>query len=464
MKTEILLDHEPANDGAAYVVRALLRLHGDPPTADDRVPLNIGIVLDRSGSMAGAPLEAAKEAAALLVRRLAPVDVVSVVAYDDAVRTVAEPATGDAQHDLIGRIHAIRSGGCTNLSGGWLRGRDLVAASKRDGATHRLLLLTDGLANVGITDPDRLVGLCRNAREAGIVTTTIGFGPDYDEVLLRRMAEAGGGSMYYIERPDQAPAVFAEEIDGLLSLRAQNIAVEIRPAAAARLACVHHRYPSEPLDDGLRLELGDLYARDPRVLLAEFLVVPGEPAAAGAHGAPRATGAPAGTGASAAPGTPAGAVDVAELTLTAHVVAENGSIERREIRLPIRASLAEGPRVDPDVRRELLLQEAARAREAAYEAQRRGDDDAAGGLLREAAEHLALEDLVDPELLEEAADLAGMAELFDAGRASEADAKYLYQRGYARRANRRGTARVISRKPPEPRPDAGPRGGKGAEG
>lgn len=418
MRTEILLDYEKSPNDEAYVIRALLRVHGDPPTNEKRVPLNVGIVLDRSGSMSGEPLAQAKEAAALLVRRLAPEDVVSVVAYDDTIQTIAEPASGAAQHDLVSRIKSIRTGGCTNLSGGWLRGRDLVAGSRRDSATHRLLLLTDGLANAGITDSTQLVGLCARAREDGIVTTTIGFGEQYDEVLLRGIAEAGGGSMYYIEHPDQAPAVFAEEIEGLLSLSAQNLSIEIRPAGAAQLSAVHHGYPRQPLPDGMRLELGDRYARDPRLLLAEFLVYVDDPGAE---------------------------VDIAEVALTAHVVTGKGGIERQEIRLPIRASLAGGPHVDPEVRRELLLQEAARARKEAYEAQRRGDFGQGRDRLEDAASSLRALALEDLEVAEEMEDLTLMASRFDEDTMSPADAKYLYQRGYARSMNQAKTSRAIAR-------------------
>lgn len=346
MKTEILLDHEKTPDGTAHLVRALLRIRGEAPTSTERVPLNLALVLDRSGSMDGEPLEQAKDAAVLLVRRLWPEDVVSIVAYDDEVLTVAEPATGGDQHDLPQRIQAIEVGGCTNLSGGWLRGRDLVGRGRRKGAANRVILLTDGLANIGITDPDRLVGLSRTALDQGITTTTIGFGPDYDEVLLRRMAEAGGGSTYYIERPDQAPAVFAEEIEGLLSLSAQNVTVELRPASAARLILVHHRYPSHPIEGGVRLDLGDVYAREPRLLLAEFLVRSRDLAEV---------------------------VEIAELTVRAHVLTEKGGVELQEIRLPVEVSLAGGPRVDPEVRREMLLQEAARARDDARKAQQEGN-------------------------------------------------------------------------------------------
>lgn len=417
MKTGILLDHERAPEGNAHVVRALLRIEGEAPVAAERVPLNLALVLDRSGSMNGAPLEQAKAAAALLVRRLWPEDVVSVVAYDDVVETIAEPATGAAQAQLARQIEAIDARGCTNLSGGWLRGRELVARGRREGGANRVLLLTDGLANVGITEPERLVGLCRSALDQGITTTTIGFGQGYDEELLREMAEAGGGSTYYIESPDQAPAVFTEEIEGLLSLCAQNVTVELRPARAARLVLVHHAYPRHAIEGGVRLELGDLYARDPRLVLAEFLVPTGDPAED---------------------------ADVAELTVTADVLTSTG-IERQEIHLPIRASLAAGPHVEPEVRRELLLLEAAKAREEARKAQQQGDLDGAARSLHEVAECIMPYADDDACLAEELLDLRLMEDRFGAGAADAADAKYLRQRSYAAATSRPGNLRSISR-------------------
>src|SRR5688500_19041528 len=136
METSLALEHERTPDGNAHIVRALVKVAGKAPENAERVPLNLSLVLDRSGSMSGEKLEQAKEAAALLVRRLWPEDVVSVVAYDDAVHTVAEPATGTAQPDLVERIRGIQTQGCTNLSGGWLRGRELVATRKREGAAN----------------------------------------------------------------------------------------------------------------------------------------------------------------------------------------------------------------------------------------------------------------------------------------------------------------------------------------
>src|SRR6476619_4244078 len=111
--------------------------------------------------------------------------------------------------------------------------------------------MTDGLANVGSTYPAPLVGLCANGLESGITTSTIGFGEDYDEELLRSMAEAGGGHSYYIENPDQAPGVFEEEIEGLLSLAAQNIEVKIKPEQSVELINIHNNYPSHGTPEGI---------------------------------------------------------------------------------------------------------------------------------------------------------------------------------------------------------------------
>jgi Ca-activated chloride channel family protein len=267
----------PVADGG-WLLRALLKIEGEVRAAEDRAPLNLSLVLDRSGSMNGAKLSAVKEAATLLVQRLAPTDTLSLVAYDDGVSVVAPPAAGSEQPHLVQQIRAITVGGMTNLSGGWLQGRKFVADHAREGSVNRILLLTDGLANVGITDPQKLIGLCREAAAQGVTTTTIGFGEGYDEDLLSAMADAGGGGAYYIEQPDQAPGVFDEELQGLLSIAAQNVTVEISTTDAVEACRVLHSYPSTQANGVLSLQVGDLYAREPRPVLVEFLLKPvGDP-------------------------------------------------------------------------------------------------------------------------------------------------------------------------------------------
>jgi len=421
MNLSLLLDHGPT-DAGRWLVRALLRIEGVAP-ASERAPVNIALVLDRSGSMSGAKLDAARAAALHVAQRLSPDDIIGVVAYDDSVVTIA-PAERVKDHaGLHDRIRAIYTGGSTNLSGGWLRGRELVARRKDQHAVNRILLLTDGLANVGIKDPAQLAAVCAHARDIGITTTTIGFGTDYDEDLLRSMADAGGGYSWYIESPDQAPAVFAQEIDGLLDTCAQNLAVTIETGTGTRLIAVHHSYPSMQDGSRLRLDIGDLYAAEPRSVLVEFVLdsLPHEP------------------------------VTIGTVRTTAAVFDTDGSLEARTIDMPIVVSAADGPVTSAEVRRELLLLEAARVREQAMEDGRRGDARSAGEKLMEMSYRLR-ESFADPEMLREADDLEAIASTLSLAAMSAADLKYLHQRAKDARRGRTRASEVIARgrkKPPE---------------
>ena len=422
MHHAVLIDHEFAVAQDGYIVRALVRLTGHAPAQQNRVPINISVVLDRSGSMAGEKLEAARDAAAFLIQRLAPEDVVSVVAYDDGIDTIAMPATGTQQGYVTPLLQRIGPGGSTNLSGGWLRGRELVASHKRAGAVNRVLLLTDGLANVGITDPALLCGLAGGAKREGITTSTIGFGADYDEALLRGMADAGGGNTWYIERPDQAPGVFEEEIEGLLSLAAQNLAVEVRPSSLVKLVGVHNDYPHSDLPgNGRRFELGDLYAREPKSMLMEFFV----------------------------PAIEAGVpTEIAEVRVHAHVLTDAGAIERQEIAFSVATPLDRAGHAEPEVRREVLVLAAARAREEAVRRERMGDRHGAGMVLREVSHMISQ---APPEiatgLAEQVTELAASAEAVLMAGFSEADRKYEAQRSYNARRGKQAYDDKLRRPP-----------------
>jgi Ca-activated chloride channel homolog len=424
MNTRITVDQRPVQDG--HAVRVLLSLTGSTPDRGARTPLNLSLVLDRSGSMAGEKLHAARDAARQLVRRLWPEDVVSVVAYDDEVTTICEPVSGAGAADVSARIAAIESGGSTNLSGGWLRGRAFVAAGPADARIRRVLLLTDGQANVGIQDSTTLAALCAGAREGGITTTTIGFGADYDEHLLRAMAEGGGGAMYYIESPEQAAAIFNEELNDLLATTAQNVTVTIEPAAGVALAVVHHSYPRQVTGTTLRLDIGDLYAREPRLLLAEFVVV----------GAPGAD-----------------SVDVATLTVRGDVISD-GAVHAATYTLPVTITRAGAAVIDPEIERELLITAAAAAREEALRQRRDGNTEGAVLTLRASAARVRDSAHDDEQLLEEALDLASAADLFEAPEGSfskVAEEKYHFQRAFESGRGRSRRSSLISRKP---RPDA----------
>jgi Ca-activated chloride channel family protein len=235
MEPTIRLNHNVLAVESEHTVHVMVELSAPEAATDsDRAPLKLALVIDRSGSMAGEKLEATKASAAYLVRRLGPADELAVVVYDDSVDTVAPLAPVDTA-ELLPAIAAIWPGGSTNLSGGWLKGLEMVkgSASTSSGeldATRPVLLLTDGQANVGITEPGALVGMVTTARGEGVGTTTIGFGDGFAEALLTGMADAGGGNAHFAPTPDAAPAIFADEFEGLASVVAQNVSVEIRPS------------------------------------------------------------------------------------------------------------------------------------------------------------------------------------------------------------------------------------------
>ncbi len=422
MDATLLIDHQAysAHPDGGTVVRALLSIVGTAPVSANRPALGLSLVLDRSGSMGGPPLEAARAAAARAVERLHPDDVVSAVLFDNDIETLAAPARSRDQHQLADRLRQVEPGGSTNLSGGWLRGRqhmELAAAfmDTASGATRRVVLLTDGHANAGITDRETLVELARTARRKGITTTTIGVGEGYDDDLLRAMADAGGGNAWYVERPDQSQDVFAEELGNLLSVAAQGLSVTLTLHPDVEMLVVHSDWPTVGTGSTLVFDLGDLYASEPKPLLFEVLVP--------AH----ATTA---------------RVVVATLTLQAHVLTDGGGVELRTLSLPIAATLDGQALMVPEVERAILMARSARAREEAARKQRKGDGDEAALLMRSALHSMTSSVLAnDPayadDLFGAAADLARLEEQYRAGDYSERDAKYQMQRSYNERRGKR---------------------------
>jgi Ca-activated chloride channel homolog len=231
MEATIRLEHDLVAVEGDHDVHALLELTvPEPATGASRTPLALVLVIDRSGSMGGEKLASATRSAVWLAGRLHADDRLAIVDYDDEVRLLVPLAPVGPQHTWA--LRAIRAGGQTNLSGGWLKGLEQLQGVE---GARKILLLTDGLANVGISDTQTLVRLAAAARREGVGTTTIGFGDGFNEDLLTGMADAGGGNSHYAETADAAAAIFAEEFDDLTRLAAQNVSVEIRPEPTVEL-------------------------------------------------------------------------------------------------------------------------------------------------------------------------------------------------------------------------------------
>lgn len=202
----------------------------EAPRERHRLPLNVSLVLDRSGSMSGDKFELARQAAHKALQLLTSDDRFSVVVYDTEIDVVSGSthATADARRIARERMAEIEPRGSTNLCGGWLRGCEQVGLGMTRDTIGRCLLLTDGLANVGITDGHQLRHHAGELRARGVATSTFGVGADFDERLLQGMADASGGHFYYLQDAAQIPDLLASEMGEALEVVARESTLDVR--------------------------------------------------------------------------------------------------------------------------------------------------------------------------------------------------------------------------------------------
>ena len=187
------------------------------------LPLNLAIVIDRSGSMDGAPLEEAKKSANFIVNRLRPVDRIAIVAYDHMAEVIVPSQKVTNKSAINEMINSVVSGGTTDLHQGWLAGAEEVARNKTPNSLNRVMLLSDGNANAGETSSHVISTRCGRLAEEGIVTSTYGLGFSFNESLMIDMARAGLGQSYYGETADDLLDPFQEEFDLLTNTIAWNL-------------------------------------------------------------------------------------------------------------------------------------------------------------------------------------------------------------------------------------------------
>jgi Ca-activated chloride channel homolog len=278
MKIDLTLDYQTILCNGSRPVHLVAKLCAPKLEAHIRPrSAAFAVVLDRSGSMAGEPLRLARQACTAVVRNLRPDDLFTLVVFDDSAQVVIPLQKPVDRHTMIAAIERIADGGSTNLMAGWLLGRDelLKAGTECD---RKILVLTDGHLNQGITEPDRVEALTRSGfGKDGIRTGCLGFGNSYNEEIMAAMSAVGHGQLHDADSAEKFPAILAHELDGLQKITVQNVRLRVQPKLFCHFWSQYGDYPAIALPDGrVEIALGDMVSEERRdfVLLTEVLPLP----------------------------------------------------------------------------------------------------------------------------------------------------------------------------------------------
>lgn len=236
-----------------------------------RPRLNLSIVLDRSGSMNGSKMHQAREAAKFCVDQMLPSDRLSVVIFDEHIDLLfpSEPVTNkQSMKDLISRIEAR---GSTALHEAWVRGGLTVSDDLLDTGINRVLLITDGQANVGLTNVDEIVSQAMGLFRRGVSTSTIGIGDDFNEDLLMPMAQSSGGNAWHVVEADDMQRIFQTELEGLISQFGHTVSLGMIPADGVAVSDLLNDFE---LTETGRYRLPNLQAGTPLEIVVQLKVSP----------------------------------------------------------------------------------------------------------------------------------------------------------------------------------------------
>lgn len=243
----------------------------DVPQNLSRPPVNTAIVIDQSGSMGGQKIVQAREAAIAAVRRLRDDDIVSIVLYADSA-VVLVPATKASDREaIIEKIRTVHAGGSTALFAGVSKGAAEVRKFLDKESVNRIILLSDGQANVGPKSPRELERLGASLVKEGISVSTLGLGLGYNEDLMSRLAAAGSGNHLFVEQADDLVAVFQKEFNDLMSVVASEFKIHARIGEGIRPVRVLNNRADISGQD-IYIPLAQLYARQQRYFVIEVEV------------------------------------------------------------------------------------------------------------------------------------------------------------------------------------------------
>ncbi|UCH92945.1 MAG: VWA domain-containing protein [Candidatus Aminicenantes bacterium] len=242
-----------------------------------RPSLNLALVIDRSGSMGErGKLVYAKKAAGILVDNLKATDLLAVVEYDDRITVLWPKSPVESPEMIKKQINLLFPRGSTNLTGGMMKGVDEVLKKIDKNSLNRVILLSDGLANRGITNPVEIKDLVREAKRKGVYISTMGLGANYDEDLLQAIAENAASNYYYIESPTQMNRIFQQEMSILFTTVAKDVKMTYVMSKDVKKIDVFG-FPFKQEENELEIEQEDFYSGESRALLLRMNIEPQKP-------------------------------------------------------------------------------------------------------------------------------------------------------------------------------------------
>jgi Ca-activated chloride channel family protein len=270
-KVEFLTERAMLIAGREQTVDVVIRI--TPPEVDTgitkRPKLNLSLVLDRSGSMDGEKMLRAREATAYCIDQLLPADRLSVVIFDNVIEVLIPSQFAENKAQLKGLLKEVYARNSTALHEAWVRGGMQVSEHLTDGAVNRVVLITDGLANEGLTNVDLIVSQVKGLADRNVSTSSIGIGDDFNEDLLISMASAGGGNSWHVKTADDMQRIFAVELEGLIAQVAHTVTLGLVPADGVRVADVLNDFE---IGETGRYKLPNLQAGSPVDVVVQLRV------------------------------------------------------------------------------------------------------------------------------------------------------------------------------------------------
>ncbi|MBI4558260.1 MAG: VWA domain-containing protein [Candidatus Hydrogenedentes bacterium] len=239
-----------------------------------RAPVNVAFVIDKSGSMSGEKIQKAKEAMRMAIEKLRDDDIVSVVAYDSFVQVLVPATRLTDRNAVYAAFEGLTANNSTALFAGVSKGAAELRKFFDRERVNRIILLSDGLANVGPSSPAELGELGTSLGREGISVTTIGLGLDYNEDLMTKLALRSDGNHMFAERAEDLAQAFAREFGDVLTVAAQNVTLQINCSGGVRPVRVLGR-EADIVGQTVRTALNQLYGQQTKYLILEVEVPAG---------------------------------------------------------------------------------------------------------------------------------------------------------------------------------------------